>query len=117
MSEEADPTPDDIARWRAAAKGGDGDAMCNLGLLCHQNGILHGTDSAEGWWVRGAQVGHTDAMMNLGLLRYEEDRILGPNSAESWWTDAALAGNNSVKGINRVVYDITSKPPSTIELE
>ena len=24
---------------------------------------------------------------------------------------------NSVKGINRVVYDITSKPPSTIELE
>ena len=24
---------------------------------------------------------------------------------------------NSVKGINRVVYDISSKPPSTIELE
>ena len=24
---------------------------------------------------------------------------------------------NSVKGINRVVFDITSKPPSTIELE
>ena len=24
---------------------------------------------------------------------------------------------NKVKGINRVVYDITSKPPSTIELE
>jgi len=24
---------------------------------------------------------------------------------------------NSVKGISRVVYDITSKPPSTIELE
>jgi GMP synthase (glutamine-hydrolysing) len=24
---------------------------------------------------------------------------------------------NSVAGINRVVYDITSKPPSTIELE
>ena len=24
---------------------------------------------------------------------------------------------NNVKGINRVVYDITSKPPSTIELE
>jgi GMP synthase (glutamine-hydrolysing) len=24
---------------------------------------------------------------------------------------------NSVRGINRVVYDITSKPPSTIELE
>ncbi len=24
---------------------------------------------------------------------------------------------NSVKGINRIVYDITSKPPSTIELE
>ena len=24
---------------------------------------------------------------------------------------------NNVKGINRVVFDITSKPPSTIELE
>ena len=24
---------------------------------------------------------------------------------------------NNVKGVNRVVYDITTKPPSTIELE
>ena len=32
-------------------------------------------------------------------------------------TGGFLSIVNNVKGINRVVYDISSKPPSTIELE
>ena len=35
---------------------------------------------------------------------------------KNFWKNSNKIINN-VKGINRVVYDITSKPPSTIELE
>ena len=45
-------------------------------------------------------------------------------TANSYFFSAVIFGDNisnkiinKVKGINRVVYDITTKPPSTIELE
>lgn len=87
------PTPENISRWRAAAAEGNVDAMCNLGLMCHANGQLVGSDSAETWWVQAAKKGHPDSMLNLGLLRYEQDLVVGENSAEHWWLLAAEAGS------------------------
>ena len=36
---------------------------------------------------------------------------------KSFMQDVSNRIINSIKGVNRVVYDVTSKPPSTIELE
>ena len=40
-----------------------------------------------------------------------------PNFPKNFMDNISNKIINNVKGVNRVVYDITSKPPSTIELE
>ena len=43
--------------------------------------------------------------------------VIGPESPERLLTRVSNRIINEVKGVNRVVYDISSKPPSTIEWE
>jgi GMP synthase (glutamine-hydrolysing) len=58
---------------------------------------------------------------NICLLRAvtSEDGMTADyfNFSEKFLNSISNKIINNVKGINRVVYDITSKPPSTIELE
>ncbi len=46
-------------------------------------------------------------------------RSTGDGTVDNYQFDASVANRiiNEVRGINRVTYDITSKPPGTIEWE
>ena len=66
-------------------------------------------------------MGDTRTYENICLLRavISEDGMTADyfNLPKSFIDNISNKIINNVKGINRVVYDITSKPPSTIELE
>ncbi len=66
-------------------------------------------------------MGDTRTYENICLLRAvtSEDGMTADyfNFPKNFLDNIANKIINNVKGINRVVYDITSKPPSTIELE
>ena len=47
----------------------------------------------------------------------ERSGLFLPINKKSFIQDISNKIVNSIRGINRVVYDVTSKPPSTIELE
>ena len=49
--------------------------------------------------------------------RRRDDRRLGPAAVRPARDDVATASSTRSPGINRVAYDITSKPPGTIEWE
>ena len=66
-------------------------------------------------------MGDTRTYENICLLRavISEDGMTADyfNFPKNFLDSISNKIINNVKGINRVVYDITSKPPSTIELE
>ena len=66
-------------------------------------------------------MGDSRTYENICLLRVviSEDGMTADyfNFPKNFMDNISTKIINNVKGINRVVYDITSKPPSTIELE
>ena len=66
------------------------------------NMVSHTDSNREPTYYKSADEGISSRIM------YDSKRLLSHPSNKII---------NSVNGINRVVYDVTSKPPSTIELE
>ena len=82
----------------------DSSSVCRLAA-----GALSGCDGDQGTYqeVIALRAVTTEDFMTAGWARLPHDLL------------ACIANRivNEVQGVNRVVYDITSKPPGTIERE
>lgn len=71
--------------------------------------IIHPLISIHRWWLVAILICAFFLSLEMGYFRY--------NFEHKFLDDVARKICNSVRGVNRVVQDITSKPPSTIEWE
>ena len=68
-------------------------------------------------------LGELEKALHLDAARAEIDELQQKSTEDGFWNDLATSQKvmsriiNEVKGVNRVMFDLTSKPPGTIELE